>query len=283
MRFTLNQSTGWVFISISNDIFGIFHWCWNETSMLLYFVALATLLPYFPIILSQLGVQAQEIALIYFLIFFSTFIKNILVGFIADKYQLHKVILVLSCILTGPLYALILVVPPLPATSSILSSTQLQLDCVKSPAANTTISDFVMMSSKLTNVTHCQHRCGGANASIICTFDQTTICEMECKPLIINSISKDESQSLPSTKLGEDNPSQISYSPTNNSISDNSLPYTHCKAMSDCAYQAEVPPYRSFTFWACLTIGISAALCGSNELMMNDAIAISLLGEYYAL
>ena len=275
--------------------------------------ALATLLPYLPIIMSQLGVRPKEIALIYFLIFFLTFLKNVFIGFIADKYRLHKVILVLSCILTGPLYALILAVPAAPSSATLLQATTVQTSCQKiEPSANTSEMSrgLVLIPDEAENTTFCQDPCSFTaerNSSTgSCSFDPNDVCRIMCQPML-NSIINQESQlsasssavvtgidsdseSVAATTYSEGgntsslliNKSITSLSSLQQPVTDSSNIYIvpNCDLKVDCIFDKDPPLYRSFTFWACLSIGISAALCGSNELVMNDAIAISLLGEW---
>ncbi len=74
--------------------------------------ALATLFPFIPMALTQLGLTPSEAALIYGSIPFLSAVARVLVGALADKLQAHKPLLMLFCIATGTINLGVLFIPP---------------------------------------------------------------------------------------------------------------------------------------------------------------------------
>ncbi|XP_067949667.1 major facilitator superfamily domain-containing protein 6-like [Watersipora subatra] len=224
------------------------------TIKIFYFLtlsAIATLIPYLPIFFIQLGIQQTEIAVIYSLIFFLTFFKNAIVGFIADKYQLHKAILIVSCILTGPLYATLLAVPPISKIqpSQVISA---QVLCTNASINRTYVHQIEERYFHLFSINQSFPGCQGPPQIEVKVNAKTCIvtCGEGC------GSTKNESKIL---KAAHERSNFTCFS---------------CD-IDSCSPR----PYSSSTFWLCLIIGIMAALCGSNELMMNDAIALTVLGD----
>ena len=218
------------------------------------------MIPYLPIFLSQIGIQRTELAIIYCLIFFLTFFKNIVIAFIADKYQLHKAILILSCILTGPLYATLLAVPKVVT----VDAQHVQLQCFNS-------SYFLPTSVALNE----------PNSDILCELSPSTCthpdsCLTQTVQICNSSCQDDHSSNIPiNYPMNESRHSDMNITLYSALISS-----LQCNVTYNCP-PPPPPPYTSTTFWLCLTIGLLAALCGSNELMMNDAIALSILGKSF--
>jgi len=197
------------------------------------FVGVATLLPYLPIFLDQLGLTSTELSLIYGLIFFLTFAKNILVGLVADRYRLHKVLLVTSCVLTGPLYCILIGVP-----SNTNITTEL-VPCVTN-RSNVTSYDVNVPDNSTVAVPPCR---------LPDTLSLPSPCERNRSECIVRC-DRDGNPTLFSTSC---------LMKVRTTTTDRS--------------------YVSLTFWLCLTIVLLASLCGSNQLILNDAIAFTLLGE----
>jgi len=223
------------------------------------FSAVATLLPYFPIFLTQIGVRQKELAVIYFLIFFMTFFKNAIVGFVADKFQSHKLILILSCICTGPLYASMLAVPAISLSSQPIRVSHATLQCNSFDLINSPSSPNISCDQPLP--------CHQPN---MCLQYTSQICSIQCH--LNNNVSIDSAI----------NSSQITFKNSSSIITYQSAEDTvSCTVSFDCEYDTPPADFTSLTFWLCLVIGVMAALFGSNELMMNDAIALSLLGKNF--
>lgn len=201
----------------------------------LYLAGVASLIPYLPIFLSQLGIKPSELAIIYGLIFFITFIKNSLIGFITDKYQLHRLVLIISCCLTGPLYCVLMGIQPTPT-----EPTNVTLWC---PQSNFTGSGC------LENGYYFCH-------DEICRQFQSEQVQL-CSPVVCL-------QTNGSQTTGDYMPTALA-----------NQTWVLCESSYNCVREA----YSSLTFWLCLVITLSAALFGSNELVLNDTIAMSVLGK----
>ena len=75
---------------------------------------MGTLLPFIPIYMQQLGLSSTEAGVIYGVMPFVAFCVRPLFGAIADKLQKHKLVLIVSVMLTGISYTLLLVTPAKP-------------------------------------------------------------------------------------------------------------------------------------------------------------------------
>ena len=72
---------------------------------------MASLLPYIPVFFKEAGLTADAAAVLYgFMTFMGAGLRP-LFGWIADKLHRHKLVLMICCLLTGPLHALMLQVP----------------------------------------------------------------------------------------------------------------------------------------------------------------------------
>ena len=208
---------------------------------MIVFTGVAALIPYLPIFLTQLGIKSAELGLIYGLIFLITFVKNSLVGFITDKYQLHRLVLIISCVLTGPLYCALMGVPSTP-----LQSTDINLQCAQSMSRNDRCIDDSYVSCE---------------AGICKKFplEETRLCaDVNCSSTVSNiSGLRFSDQNLLEEYLNQS--------------------WIGCQVSYNCVKES----YSSLTFWLCLVITLTAALCGSNELVLNDTIALSVLGMQF--
>lgn len=231
--------------------------------------------------MSQIGIHPTELGTIYCLIFFITFFKNIVVGFIADKYQLHKLILILSCVLTGPLYATFLALPSVKGYKQIVYASSVNLTCALSSSVNITSPNTLTLSDGLLVTclppsTSCDQRRGHCLNSTSQKLNFTSqICGVSCVDI--------SDSTFHTTTGGINNPhGLITYASDDHMLATGAGTWPlRCTVSYDGVYETKKPPpYSSFTFWLGLAIGLLAALCGSNELMMNDAIAISLLGTW---
>lgn len=211
-------------------------------------------------------------ATIYGLIFFTTFIKNTVVGYLTDKFQLHKVILVLSCLLTGPLYCSLVAVPVIQFASTTLPDQALH--CVSNNSYSN-VSDIQASDSSVLSLFKCQNDSGqclpftAANLSF-------TECSLISYLLTNSSISDftastlhNPTDSITKNESHFDNISAATNLPQNN--------LSPCLVTLKCTSKPE--EYTSQTFWICLVVALTAALCGSNEMMLNDAITLTILGK----
>lgn len=250
-----------IFKFLHTNVFCLCRLVHNCDLITLYFVGVASLIPYLPIFLTQLGLSSTELSTIYGLIFFTTFVKNTLVGYVADKYQLHKIILIVSCVLTGPLYCSLVAVPAIKPVES--NSSDIMLHCVRniscSDTADVNITDFSVYSL---------YECH--NGTEDCKRYATGECSISSCLLVQNTHNS-------STSAAD---SIIPIESHIINISGLKLPHqdlTPCLLSLKCTSKPKA--YTSLTFWICLSVMLMAALCGSNEMMLNDAIVLTILGK----
>ncbi|XP_071126392.1 major facilitator superfamily domain-containing protein 6-like isoform X2 [Mytilus edulis] len=75
------------------------------------FAAVGALLPFMALYMKQIGMTKSQTGIIYGLMPFVGFLVRPLFGAVADKFQKHKLILVLCCVLTGLCFNLMILIP----------------------------------------------------------------------------------------------------------------------------------------------------------------------------
>ncbi|XP_061163928.1 major facilitator superfamily domain-containing protein 6-like [Saccostrea echinata] len=73
--------------------------------------AIGDLLPFIPLYMKQIGLSSTQTGIVYGIMPFVGFLIRPIIGIIADKFQKHKLCLILSILFTGVFYMLILVIP----------------------------------------------------------------------------------------------------------------------------------------------------------------------------
>lgn len=77
----------------------------------IYFAAIGSLLPYLALFMKGIGLTASQTGIIYGVMPFVSFLVKPVFGLVADKFQQHRVVLIVCCTLTGIFFNLIQIVP----------------------------------------------------------------------------------------------------------------------------------------------------------------------------
>lgn len=78
---------------------------------LILFAAIGSLLPYLALFMKEIGLTASQTGIIYGFMPFVSFLVKPVFGLVADKFQQHRIVLIVCCTLTGIFFNLIQLVP----------------------------------------------------------------------------------------------------------------------------------------------------------------------------
>ncbi len=126
------------------------------SAMSLLFSGVSSLLPYLNLYMNQIGLTMSEIGIIYGTMPFVSAIMRTVIGGVADKFQKHKLILMICCVVSGLAHLTLYWVPPNPVSMKMSCETDLQhmrFRCCSSSLGNNT-STCVGEDISTINTTH---------------------------------------------------------------------------------------------------------------------------------
>ncbi|XP_023238108.1 major facilitator superfamily domain-containing protein 6-like [Centruroides sculpturatus] len=239
--------------------------------LFLYASAIATILPFCPIIAKNLGITATAVGIIYTVVPFTTIIVSPFFGWIADKFKHLKFIIIILIIIQTPFYFAINHIPPINKSKQAFSA---EVICNNNNSYALESSVYLPLSSNNSMVCYADcHECFTAEL-----FNQSseenllTLCRRTLKLMIQNANNNSKFITIDSI------------------ISDNQRISLHCsESMKDfCKTECILPGYSkekeahifsSYQFWTILFLMASSLITTNVIISLSDAACYEELEE----
>lgn len=257
---------------------------------LLYFFsmsAVGTVFPFVPLLLTHLGLTPPELGLIFSVVPLLAFFKNLLVGFVADKWLCHRYLLVASCIASSIVNMLFLAVPVQPAAATAHRSALL--------ACHSNDSDTLWLACGPPCTTYHGDPAGQQRCAYLCTNDYfhtdigtdhavqlTQSVPADGSPLMLANISRSDSSVIDILMHCQPAHHDVNRVLSEACHSGNGNVTVACRRPQPFDIVAVQSKSVSYTgtptfFMSFLLIALSS-FCMSNQMLLTDAIVYNILG-----